>query len=88
MNLKNSYHAYYLFRILAIGHITATRIYWTNSSKLKQRLDHLFLDKYDIEDVIHNDMDAMIARMKYVQCREPSSWQPNDENSIIDNFNH
>ena len=68
--------------------IATTRIYWTNSSKLKQRLDHLFLDKYDIEDVIHNDMDAMISRMKYVQYREPSSWQSNDENSIIDYFNH
>ena len=56
--------------------IVATRIYWINCSRLKQRLDHVFLDKYDIDDVIHNDMDAVMSRMKYVQNREPSSWQP------------
>ena len=60
--------------------IAATRIYWTNCSKFKQRLDHLFLEKYDIDDVIYNDIDAMISRMKYVQYREPNSWQAGEFN--------
>ena len=55
--------------------IASTRNYWISSSRLKRRLDHLFLEKYEIDDIINNDMDAIISRMKFVQFREESSWQ-------------
>ena len=49
--------------------------YWIHNSGLKRRLDRIFWEKYEIDDVIHNDIDAIVARIKYVQNREESSWR-------------
>ena len=32
-------------------------------------------EKYQIENIDDNDIDAIISRMKFVQYREESSWQ-------------
>ena len=55
--------------------IVSTRNYWIHNSGLKRRLDRIFWEKYEIDDVIHNDIDAIVARIKYVQNREESSWR-------------
>jgi len=55
--------------------IISNRHYWISNSRLKRRLDYLFFVKYGIDNVVDNDMDAVISRMKFVQYREESSWQ-------------
>ena len=55
--------------------IVANKHYFMNNSRIKHRIDKIFYDKYNIENVMCNDIDAVEARMKYVQFREPSSWQ-------------
>ena len=55
--------------------IVANKHFLVNNSMLKYRLDKLFFDEYQIEDINDNDIDAIMSRIKYVQFREPNSWQ-------------
>ena len=56
--------------------IVPNRHYFIDNSLLKRQIDSIFLEKYEMYDAYDNDMDAVMARMKYIQFREPSSWQP------------
>ena len=56
--------------------IVPNRHYFINNSLLKRQIDSIFLEKYEMYDAYDNDIDAVISRMKYIQFREPSSWQP------------
>ena len=50
------------------------KYYLLNNSSLKRSLDYNFFEKYQIDDINHNDVDAIISRMFYVQHREEASW--------------
>ena len=45
-----------------------------SSSMLRSNLDKIYFDKYQINDVLENDIDAIISRIFYVQDHEDSSW--------------
>ena len=55
--------------------IITNKHYFMNNSSIKHRIDSIFYSKYNIENVMYNDIKALVSRMKYVQFREPSSWQ-------------
>ena len=55
--------------------VTANKFYFMNNSAIKHRIDQMFYEKYQIENIDDNDIDAIISRMKFVQYREESSWQ-------------
>ena len=37
-------------------------------------LDNIFLEKYQIDNVLDNDIDAITSRIFYVQNREEATW--------------
>ena len=47
--------------------------YFKHNSIFKSNIDSLFKDVYDINDVLKNDMDAIIARIYFIQRNEPHS---------------
>lgn len=49
------------------------KYYFMNYSDFKASIDNIWLKKYDVLDVLDNDVDALISRMHFVQDREPSS---------------
>ena len=55
--------------------IAQNKLYFITNSSIKCRVTRLFQDKYDIDDVVNNDIDAIASRIKYIQFREESSWQ-------------
>ena len=36
-------------------------------------VDNVWRNKYDVENVLENDLDALLSRILYVQIRESSS---------------
>ena len=50
------------------------RYYILNNSSLKMSLDNIFLEKYQIDNVLDNDIDAITSRIFYVQNREEATW--------------
>ena len=59
------------------------KMYFLNSSLLKNKLDNIFLPVYNIDDVINNDIDAVASRILYVQNREEASWNITDDSVLI-----
>ena len=50
--------------------MTHLKLYIRYYSKLKDGIRKTFRELYDIEDVLDNDLDAVIARINFVQSRE------------------
>ena len=44
-----------------------------NRSKYCEYFSKLWSDKYGLKNVFDNDFDALLARIKFVQDREPTS---------------
>ena len=53
---------------------TLHKEYFLNHSMLKRKLDNIFLEKYQVDDISRNDIDALKSRIFYVQNREEASW--------------
>ena len=49
------------------------RFYFLENSFYKEHVCKLWRSKYDVENVLQNDVDALLSRILYVQRREPSS---------------
>ena len=49
------------------------RFYFLENSFYKEHVCKLWRLKYDVENVLQNDVDALLSRILYVQRREPSS---------------
>ena len=50
------------------------RSYFLKFSHFKTYVENIFLLKYNIPDVLDNDIEAILARIFLIQSREPSSW--------------
>ena len=50
------------------------RNYFLNFSNFKYIVENIFLVKYNIPDILDNDVDAIISRLFFIQNREPTSW--------------
>ena len=47
--------------------------YFLHSSTFAHRIFKVWQEKYSVCNIYENDVQALIARIFYVQCREPSS---------------
>ena len=50
------------------------KLYFIRHSSSAQYIYDRFLTKYDISDLLRHDKDAVLARLFFVQHREPSSF--------------
>lgn len=50
------------------------KFYFMNFSTFKSHIDDVWKTKYNVEDVLDNDLDALMSRLYFVQHREPSSY--------------
>ena len=50
------------------------KLYLTNNSQLKTMLNDVFSNKYQIDNIDVNDIDAINSRIFFVQNREEASW--------------
>ena len=48
--------------------------YFKRHSNFRIFLENIFLNKYDVRDILENDFDAILARVSFIQNREPSSF--------------
>ena len=49
------------------------KLYFLNFSFFRYYVDNVWRNKYDVENVLENDLDALLSRIIFVQIREPSS---------------
>ena len=54
--------------------IMINKLYLTNNSQLKTMLNDVFSNKYQIDNIDENDIDAINSRIFFVQNREEASW--------------
>ena len=47
--------------------------YFLTNSHFKRNIERICIEKYNISNVLSNDLDAINARIKYVQDRDPNS---------------
>ena len=50
------------------------KYHFIHNSYMKRQLDKLFLDTYDIVNILENDKDALVSRIFFIQDREPASF--------------
>ena len=56
------------------------KFYFTEISFLQSFVFSSLQDIYDVDNILENDLDALMSRILYVQIREPSSmYILNDE---------
>ena len=48
--------------------------YFKRHSNFRIFLENIFLNKYDVRDILENDFDAILASVSFIQNREPSSF--------------
>ena len=49
------------------------KFYFTENSFLKSFVFSTWQNIYDVDNILENDLDALMSRILYVQIREPSS---------------
>ena len=49
------------------------KLYFLNFSFFRYYVDNVWRNKYDVENVLENDLDALLSRIIFVQIREPYS---------------
>ena len=52
---------------------TRYKFYFIRYFRFKNRLDDLFNSKYNLLNILDNDIEAMKSRIHFIQDREPSS---------------
>ena len=57
------------------------RYYFENESVIVNKFKDHFEDVYQIRDIFNNDIDALQARIEYVQDREPTSSYVYEQNA-------
>ena len=53
--------------------INPFKYYFLTNSHFKRNIECIYIEKYNISNVLSNDLDEINARIKYVQDREPNS---------------
>ena len=46
-------------------------------SLYKKKIDEMFVNKYNLSNILDNDFDALVSRISFVQDREPTSMYVN-----------
>ena len=49
------------------------RFYFIDNSFYKKYVFDVWKNVYEVENILDNDLDALMSRILYVQAREPSS---------------
>ena len=66
---------YYRFVLKSENHnLKKFKYYWNFSAFMKNNIDRIFQTEYDVKNVFLNDVDAILARIDYVEKHEPRSY--------------
>ena len=67
---KQIYFAIFKSTCTVINHL---RYYFLFDSEIKSNIDNLFRSHYEIQDLLDNDIDAILSRIDYIERNEPRS---------------
>ena len=68
--LLKHYFAIFKSTCTVINHL---RYYFLFDSEIKSNIDNLFRSNYEIQDLLDNDIDAILSRIDYIERNEPRS---------------
>ena len=52
-------------------------VFFLNMSLYKKKIDEMFVNKYNLSNILDNDFDAIVSRISFVQDREPTTMYIN-----------